>query len=70
MAKRRRVQKRKHPLSIDNIHDEHKLLLFVTGLAFGVGLSTSIYNLWFPSVVAMAVVIILWMIDKREGLTK
>ncbi len=49
-------------------HDEDKLLLFVSGMLFGVGVSTSIITnlFWFSSLALAAIGVVLFLVEYRR----
>ncbi|MCD6557928.1 MAG: hypothetical protein J7K31_02740 [Candidatus Aenigmarchaeota archaeon] len=48
-------------------HEEHALLLFVTGIVFGVGMSLYFLEaFWYSALTMLASLIIFYFIDKRE----
>jgi len=53
-----------------NKHDEEKVLLFVSGILFGVGLSVAIVSnmFWFSSLALAAIGIVLFLIEYRQEL--
>lgn len=74
MAKRI-SRKRRHGKSVFthkefylNKHDEEKLLLFVSGILFGVGLSVAIVSniFWFSSLALAAIGVVLFLIEYRQ----
>lgn len=78
MAKKRKhlAQKRKarHPsysyMTKEHIfldeHDEEKVLLFATGIMFGVGIASAFINLGFATFVFLVVGLILLFIEQRQ----
>jgi len=51
-----------------NRHDEEKVLLFTSGILFGVGLSAAIISnmYWFSSLALAAIGIVLFMIEYKQ----
>ena len=51
-----------------NRHDEEKVLLFATGLLFGVGITVSILQnvFWYGWLSAIAIVLVLFLIESRQ----
>ena len=51
-----------------NKHDEEKVLLFVAGMLFGVGISVAISTkvFWFSSLALAAIGIVLFLIEYRQ----
>ena len=49
-------------------HDEEKVLLFVTGLLFGVGIAVGILQniFWYGWLSAVVIVLVLFLIESRQ----
>ncbi len=47
-------------------HDEHKVLMFAIGIAFGISLSAMVYQFWYPAMASLAILVVLFMIERRE----
>ena len=66
---RRASRSRKKNNLVLTTHDEEKLLLFASGLLLGVGLSLSLFfsYWWYGGMVAIALGVVLLMIEQRQG---
>lgn len=53
-----------------NKHDEEKVLLFVSGILFGVGISVAIVTslFWFSSLAIAVIGLVLFLIEYRQEL--
>jgi len=66
---RRATRSRKKNNFVLTTHDEEKLLLFASGLLLGVGLSLSLFfnYWWYGGMVAIALGVVLLMVEQRQG---
>lgn len=57
----------KHEINLDR-HDEEKVLLFATGILFGIGISLYFMRvLWFTGLSLLIFALILLFIESRQG---
>lgn len=74
MARNRRQRHGKSVLTKNefhlNKHDEEKVLLFVSGILFGVGISVAIVTslFWFSSLAIAVIGLVLFLIEYRQEL--
>ncbi len=69
MAKRKpkkRAVKPVRALTLQDKHDEHKVLMFAVGIAFGISICAMVYQFWFPALASLAILVVLLMINRRE----
>lgn len=59
-------KKKKHPFHLGTKHEEHKALLFISGVVFGVAVCMAAFKLWYPVMAALGVLVVLWMIETNS----
>jgi len=58
--------KRKTSLRLKTAQEENMVLLFVTGMTYGVAITTAIFNQLYATLAALASLIVLWLINSRQ----